>query len=950
MKRFLLLVVLLFLAAPAWAAGIWNVASDDSLDAANTGATAGDSVKIAAGTYTVGIEPANHGSIGAPIVYIGSVADSGAAQVASITLERQYIHILGLGVTGGVSVPASAAGHDSLYMLKVLGGFTATGWDSSYVSHCSIGNDTGGDLFTLAVDEATPDSCSTLLFDSNLFSLCGHASSHVTYMSNVVRSTFSSNDWNLRIAVTADTDVGFGPRYGIKGCSFTDNHWEFRNDKATATANGFVYRDSCRGNTVLRDTFEVHPSSTSPVGYRFSQTGSWNRGNTNNSWTDCFFRASGSCEFFNDIARYYTFQGNVFISAGTFNTYAASGDTAMDNCTFRHNTFVNTIVNSPVFGDRESPRTNTVMRSNIFYGNAVNSYGMVQWPSSGVTAANSDSNLYFSPGGSTSRVHYAGDAYSLSAWYTASGEDANSRWYTPAFNDSSWAGGDGLPLADSVYSSFQWKDGYVGAKAAASTGHTISLVQMDYGGVPERQPTSTLVDSGTVVTVSDSLYSGYRFWKWTHNFADTTAVSTDRAYSFVMHDSNIYVFAYTDPLTHTLTYTAGANGSIVGTSPQTVAHLGNGTTVVATPDAGYSCSSPPWSDGYPFASRQDLSVTADVTVTASFVASDSCHYLLVGTLPYGAGAVSRSIAPDSCYLISGSPAGYAVTDTVELTAVPATGYSFNRWVVDGSSVYENPTTAVMDAGHTVTAYFDTIWVDLTYIAGEGGRVDGDTLQTIQYGRNGTSVLAVPNSGWYFSQWDDYLETALRTDKNVRADRTATALFVPITSFCQLTYRAETGGSILPAADTLQLVTCGTAADPVTATPATGYRFRRWVNASGDSISASALRWDTPTASPTYYAQFSAITYTASYTAGVGGSITGTAYQTVSYGGSASKVTATPWSGYHFVSWSDGLTTASRTDTGIYASFSRTATFAADYVAPQEPPTVVRNRARISDCR
>ena len=51
--------------------------------------------------------------------------------------------------------------------------------------------------------------------------------------------------------------------------------------------------------------------------------------------------------------------------------------------------------------------------------------------------------------------------------------------------------------------------------------------------------------------------------------------------------------------TYTLTYTAGANGTITGTSPQTVNHGASGTPVTAVPDAGYHFVS--WSDGGPTA-------------------------------------------------------------------------------------------------------------------------------------------------------------------------------------------------------------------------------------------------------------------------------------------------------------------------------------------------------------
>ena len=61
---------------------------------------------------------------------------------------------------------------------------------------------------------------------------------------------------------------------------------------------------------------------------------------------------------------------------------------------------------------------------------------------------------------------------------------------------------------------------------------------------------------------------------------------------------------------------AGANGSISGTTPQTVAHGGTGTQVTAVPDTGYHFVS--WSDGVTTAAPTDTNVTADLTVTASF--------------------------------------------------------------------------------------------------------------------------------------------------------------------------------------------------------------------------------------------------------------------------------------------------------------------------------------------
>lgn len=70
------------------------------------------------------------------------------------------------------------------------------------------------------------------------------------------------------------------------------------------------------------------------------------------------------------------------------------------------------------------------------------------------------------------------------------------------------------------------------------------------------------------------------------------------------------------------------------------------------------------------------------------------------------------------------------------------------------------------------------------------------------------------------------------------------------------------------------------------------------------------------------------TFTLTYTAGANGSITGTAFQVVQSGGNGSAVTAAPATGYQFVSWSDGVLTASRTDTSVAADLAVSATFEA----------------------
>lgn len=106
---------------------------------------------------------------------------------------------------------------------------------------------------------------------------------------------------------------------------------------------------------------------------------------------------------------------------------------------------------------------------------------------------------------------------------------------------------------------------------------------------------------------------------------------------------------------------------------------------------------------------------------------------------------------------------------------------------------------------------------------------------------------------------------------------------------------------------------------LTATPATGYKFKQWSDGS-----TANPRTITVTADATYTAQFEKLTYNISATASPaeGGTISGAGVY--SYGDTAT-LTATPATGYAFKQWSDGNTSASRSFT-VTAAASYTAIF------------------------
>ena len=398
--------------------------------------------------------------------------------------------------------------------------------------------------------------------------------------------------------------------------------------------------------------------------------------------------------------------------------------------------------------------------------------------------------------------------------------------------------------------------------------------------------------SGTPVTAVPD--TGYHFVAWSD--ASTANPRTDTNVT-----ANVSVTANFAINTYTLTYTAGANGSITGTSPQTVNHGADGSEVTAVANAGYHFVD--WSDASTANPRTDTNVTANVSVTANFAINTY-------TLTYTAGA-NGTITGTSPQTVN-----YGA-DGSEVTAVPNTGYHFVDWS-DASTA--NPRTDTnVTANVSVTANFAINTYTLTYTAGANGTITGTSPQTVNHGADGSEVTAVANAGYHFVDWSDGVLAAARTDTNVTANISVTANFA-INTYT-LTYTAGANGSITGTSP--QTVNHGADGTPVTAVANAGYHFVDWSDAS-----TANPRTDTNvTANVSVTANFAINTYTLTYTAGANGTITGTSPQTVNHGADGSEVTAVPNTGYHFVDWSDGSTANPRTDTNVAANVSVTANFA-----------------------
>ena len=312
---------------------------------------------------------------------------------------------------------------------------------------------------------------------------------------------------------------------------------------------------------------------------------------------------------------------------------------------------------------------------------------------------------------------------------------------------------------------------------------------------------------------------------------------------FTNIQSNLTVTAQYTTKILTLTYSAGAGGTLSGTTSQSVEYGQSGSAVTAVPDSVHEFDQ--WSDGSTENPRTDTNVSANISVTAQFK-------LKTYTLTYSAGA-HGSISGTNPQTVEYGQSGSAVT------AVPDTGYEFEQWS-DGST--DNPRTDTDISGDmSFTAQFAPKTYTLTYSAGAGGSITGANPQSVKFGESGSAVTAVPDTGYAFDKWSDGSTANPRTDTNISGDMTIEAEFKVKT--ITLVYTPSTGGTLT--GSLIQEVEYGSSGSAVTAVPDKDYEFDKW----SDGSTANPRTDADVTANINVTAEFAKVQYLLEVTDGTG---------------------------------------------------------------------------------
>ncbi len=295
-----------------------------------------------------------------------------------------------------------------------------------------------------------------------------------------------------------------------------------------------------------------------------------------------------------------------------------------------------------------------------------------------------------------------------------------------------------------------------------SVTHTLNIAKVGNGTVTPAPGTHTYND-GEIVQLTAAADPGWTFSGWSGSLTGTTSPT-----NITMDGDKSVTATFTqDAYTLTVNVSPVGGGSVTKAPDQTTYHYGDVVQLTANTASGYTFSS--WT-GVDTSNGNSATVTmnGNKTVTANFTQNQNAYTLTVNISPAGGGSVTKF--PDK--------ATYNDGEVVQLTAYANSGYFFNGWSGDLTSINTSE-SITMNGNKTVTATFVQNGYMLTVnISPAGsGSVSKYPDQATYNSGDTVQLTAYPNSGYNFSGWNgvDYSNGSTAT-VTINGNKTVTATF------------------------------------------------------------------------------------------------------------------------------------------------------------------------------
>ena len=275
---------------------------------------------------------------------------------------------------------------------------------------------------------------------------------------------------------------------------------------------------------------------------------------------------------------------------------------------------------------------------------------------------------------------------------------------------------------------------------------------------------------------------------------------------------------------------------------------------------------------------------------------------------------------------------YNCSEIVPINASPNPCWHFVQWTGNTSALTGAATSAsnsvTMNGNVSLTANFAINQYTLTMAQNGSGTITPVAGSHIYNCSEIVPINASPNPCWHFVQWTGNISALTDAVTSANNSVTMSDNVSIVANFAINTYTfnvtQSANGTIVPGNTS---VNCG-ANQSFNITPVACYHIAT-VTVDGLSIPGvvpAHISFPDVHVNHSVTATFAMSIYTLTYNASTGGTINGTPSQTVNCSANGTAVTAVPNAGYNFSRWSDGVLTASRTDTNVSRNITVTAIF------------------------
>jgi len=273
---------------------------------------------------------------------------------------------------------------------------------------------------------------------------------------------------------------------------------------------------------------------------------------------------------------------------------------------------------------------------------------------------------------------------------------------------------------------------------------------------------------------------------------------------------------------------------------------------------------------------------------------------------------------------------YTYGTSVQLTAIPGTGWSFSSWSGDATGS-ENPIMIIMTGDKSITAIFTETEYTLTVSASptEGGSVTKNPDLAHYHYNDVVQLIATASAGWSFNSWNgDLTGSTNPASITINGNMAITAIFTQ--NQYTLTIIIVGSGSV----DKDPEQTTYTYGTPVelTAVPTSGWSFMGWSGDLSGYVNPAIIIMD---ANKTVTVTFTQNVYTLTVTAAGSGSVNRNNTGPYHYG-DVVQLTAVPATGWSFSAWSGDLSGSTNPDS---ITIIGNLTVAATFTFTNNPPVI-----------